>query len=380
MAECLVSVAMYATIKVGGPIRAQRIPMKTKLLDDVTFLSQLLRYEFVYEAGGMNQNLDTTLEKLVLSNVVVIGKDEKTQDLWVTLSSEERRTGRETFGNFCLTLDFYCFLLWPFIETYWLCAVSLYTILPDKSSNPSGLHWIDSRAFIDRSQVFGKTLYFEGDVSYFESVNKETMANAIGWLRHLGIIKVHKGADPPSKSHYDVPKSKTNSNTIWIAISSEWCPAENLPDAGPPNPDTYVKKKSDWDGPLGNFTSTVATSLYGNSSPELPSNGYYDSETSSIEQLHGLSALRSNRSTVEPALVKLEEPDHQHVSWLGHRPSGKLWDFCEQIGRFRREGAPLIDIGKNRRDTATVAIRVLRLAQIASQWTNGSNKITKAQL
>jgi glycerol-3-phosphate O-acyltransferase len=98
-AECLVSVAMYATIKNGGPVRAQRIPIKTKLLEDVTFLSQLLRYEFVYEAGGMNQNLDATLEKLVVSNVVVIGKDEKTQDLWVTLSSEERRTGRETFGK-----------------------------------------------------------------------------------------------------------------------------------------------------------------------------------------------------------------------------------------------------------------------------------------
>jgi hypothetical protein len=30
---------------------------------------------------------------------------------WVSLSAEQRRIGREHF-------DFYCFLLWPFIETY----------------------------------------------------------------------------------------------------------------------------------------------------------------------------------------------------------------------------------------------------------------------
>lgn len=36
-------------------------------------------------------------------------------------------------------------------------------------------------------------------------------------------------------------------------------------------------------------------------------------------------------------------------------PEGKLWDFTERIARSRREG-------KNRRDGATVASRVLRLA------------------
>jgi hypothetical protein len=43
------------------------------------------------------------------------------------------------------------------------------------------------------------------------------------------------------------------------------------------------------------------------------------------------------------------------------RPTGRLWGFCEQIGRFRREG-------KNRRDTSTVATRVLRLARHAVNW------------
>lgn len=97
--ECIVSLATYATIKVGGPVRNQRIP-KSKLQNEVKFLSQLLRDEFVYQGGGLVKNLDETLERLISSNVFAVGKDSATGEAWVTLSPEERRLGRETFGNF----------------------------------------------------------------------------------------------------------------------------------------------------------------------------------------------------------------------------------------------------------------------------------------
>ena len=208
----VVALALYSVIKVGGPIRSQRIPLKPKLFDEVSFLSRLLKNEFVYDTGGLEQNLQMTLDRLVASNVVVIGKDESktgTEDLWVTLSAEERRTGRETF-------DFYCFLLWPFVETYWLCAVSLYTILPNKQTNPHGLYWIDTKVFMDRSQVFGKTLYYEGDISYFEAVNKETIGNAIQRLKQMGVVHIHKGSEPPTKEHYEHSTYSTNLNTIYL--------------------------------------------------------------------------------------------------------------------------------------------------------------------
>lgn len=96
--ECIVSVAMYATIKAGGPVKNQRTPIKSRLLNDVKFLSMLLRNEFVFERGGPSHNLDKSLEKLKSANVVIVGKDQLSGELWVTLSAEERRTGRETFG------------------------------------------------------------------------------------------------------------------------------------------------------------------------------------------------------------------------------------------------------------------------------------------
>jgi hypothetical protein len=89
----------------------------------------------------------------------------------------------------------------------------------------------------------------------------------------------------------------------------------------------------------------------------------YDDDTSSIEDLDKLSKTNGRR------IVYQESDDHEKEfeSWSQHRPKGRLWDLCEKIGVFRREG-------KNRRDTSTVSIRVLRLARLASQWNSGTKR------
>jgi glycerol-3-phosphate O-acyltransferase len=211
--EAIISASIYATIKVGGTIESQRIPIKTKLTENCLFISQLMKFEFVYGQGGLTKNLDETILRMMNHNVVIVGVGEDDMP-WVTLSPEERRTGRETF-------DFYCFLIWPFVETYWLTAVSLYTILPnfDDRTNKS-LYWTDVRVFMNRSQVLGKTLYYEGDVSYIESVNKETIANAIIRLKEMGIVKIFKGLTPPGD--YEPSLFSTNAGTSWIALTSDW--------------------------------------------------------------------------------------------------------------------------------------------------------------
>ena len=86
----------------------------------------------------------------------------------------------------------------------------------------------------------------------------------------------------------------------------------------------------------------------------------HDGKTRDIENLH------RHNYFAQPIAIEEEETDQGFDSWSQIRPSGRLWDLCEQIGMYRREG-------KNRRDTSTVAIRVLRLAQFASNW-NGSKK------
>jgi hypothetical protein len=285
-------------------LNLQRIPWE-KLETDVSFLSQLFRNEFVFDSGGVSKNLKKTLEDLSEEEVIKIGESQSDMIQWIELSPKERRSGRETF-------DFYCFLLWPFVETYWLSAVSLFTIMPPKGSKD--VFWIVQDQFMQRSQFFGKTLYYQGDISYLESLNKETLNNGISRIKELGILLTCRGTEPPyipiDSSIDNISEllqkhaSDSTGTTSWLAVSPLWLTAQDFPDPSPSVPS--IAKRQDF---------------------------VLDEEVA--------------------------QGDLSHSQWSAIEPRGRLWEFCERLGSFRREG-------KNRRDTATVANRVLRLASLAS--------------
>ncbi len=135
-------------------------------------------------------------------------------------------------------------------------------------------------------------------MSYFESINKETIKNALTRLLDMGVILIHKGPQPPSSVKAAAASDKKQT---WIAVHPDWMPPEPLP---------------------------------------------------SLQNL--------DKTQVAPGLEN--EQNDTISAWYFHEQKGKLWDFCEHIGKFRREG-------KNRRDTATVSSRVLRLARMTSLWT-----------
>lgn len=163
---------MYTVIKRGGSRFDQRFPFQL-LLEEVTFLSQLLKWDFVYPPGRVEDNLRQTLEFLVNSKVLTFNGE------FIELSEAERASGRENY-------DFYCFLLWPFVESYWLASVSLFSLGIDAcSSDPV---WIEEPTYVSKAQQLGKTLYYQGDLSYLEAINKETMANAFTRLKEMGIV------------------------------------------------------------------------------------------------------------------------------------------------------------------------------------------------
>ena len=102
------------------------------------------------------------------------------------LSDAERKKGRENY-------DFYCFLIWPFIESTWLGAVALMGLIPPLEQKDEV--WLDVAKTQDAAQLLGKTLYHQGDLSYFEAVNKETLKNAFQLFEDEGIINLHKSRD-----------------------------------------------------------------------------------------------------------------------------------------------------------------------------------------
>jgi hypothetical protein len=195
--QALVSAAMYTKVKAGGGPEDQRISYDN-LHDQTHFLSQLFRTEFIFPTEGLDVNLANTLTTLERDNIIKVTRSETDPDrvLTVGLSDTERESGRENF-------DFYCFLVWPFIEAAWLGAISLLMLTPPNSvraKHPAAAPRVDLKKFQDRAQLLGKTLYHQGDLSYFEAVNKETLKNAFTRFEDEGMIIVDKPKDSAGKS------------------------------------------------------------------------------------------------------------------------------------------------------------------------------------
>jgi glycerol-3-phosphate O-acyltransferase len=122
ISEALVAAALYTRVKQGGGPAIQDIRYQD-LEDQVLFLSSLFRGEFIYSGEGLASNLQKTLLGLEADNVIFIERDEEGHITKIGLSDAERAAGRENY-------DFYCFLIWPFIEASWLAAVSLMGLSP----------------------------------------------------------------------------------------------------------------------------------------------------------------------------------------------------------------------------------------------------------
>ncbi len=202
ISEALVCAAMYTKVKQGGGPDNQRISFEA-LYEQVGFLSSIFRGEFIYPTAGLLPNLHRTLLGLESDGVIHVTSSDTGMDLAdaantaahntlsVELSTMERKNGRENF-------DFYNFLLWPFIESTWLGAVSLMGLTPPGPKQSDT--WLDIRQAQEMTQVLGKTLYFQGDLSYFEAVNKETLKNAYQLFVEEGIVLIRKSSIKNSPS------------------------------------------------------------------------------------------------------------------------------------------------------------------------------------
>ena len=213
VSEALVSASMYTQIKAGGALESQAISYSS-LQSQVSFLSQLFRGEFIFPTAGLTANLAQTVTGLERGEIVEVARSEKQSDQSgepviesVKLSNLERARGRENF-------DFFCFLIWPFIEASWLGAVSLMMLTPPPAalSRSSGVKWLDARHAHARAQLLGKTLFAQGDLSYFEAVNKETLKNAYQRFEEEGMIISVK----PVKDGKTAPQL--------VRLAQEWMP------------------------------------------------------------------------------------------------------------------------------------------------------------
>jgi 1-acyl-sn-glycerol-3-phosphate acyltransferase len=206
VSQALVCAALYLKVKVGGGEDTQRISYDS-LREYVLFLSQLFRAEFIFDTRPLDENLRDTLKQLEDDKVIMTSQgDDKGIVASIELHPNERSTGRENF-------DFYCFLIWPYIEASWLGAISLHMLTPPLSTLESD-SWVDFKKSQDLAQVLGKTLYHQGDLSYYEAVNKEMLRNAFARQEEEGIIVVSR-----SKNSKEQPK---------VRLAAAWVPQRDV--------------------------------------------------------------------------------------------------------------------------------------------------------
>lgn len=101
--ESMLCAVLYTRVKAGGAAPAQRIE-RADCLHELHFISRLLSNEFIYSPEGLEANAERTFQSLEADGVIV------SEGTLVGLNPQERALGRENF-------DFFCFLLWPFIDT-----------------------------------------------------------------------------------------------------------------------------------------------------------------------------------------------------------------------------------------------------------------------
>lgn len=148
ISETIVAAAMYTRVKQGGGPTNQRVPYQA-LFAQVEFLSQLFRGEFVFPTEGIRANLEKTIRGLREDGVINVGMTaDGNRIAYLELSDAERQCGRENF-------DFYCFLIWPFIEGSWLAAVAITGLTPMEGMEDL---WVSVPAAQDMAQLVSPPL------------------------------------------------------------------------------------------------------------------------------------------------------------------------------------------------------------------------------
>ncbi|KNC80386.1 hypothetical protein SARC_07253 [Sphaeroforma arctica JP610] len=167
------------------------------------YLTQLLKMEFVFRPSmgvGINEHFDLTLTEMVDRGIIAYHPEDQNK-----ICVSEAVEDGEMKGT--LTYLFLCSIAWPFIDTYWLCTLGLFALLPNKA--------IQEDVLIRKMQDFGETLYFSGAMDLYESISKVTLENALQLLNKWRVISILRVEGSSSKKRA-------------VQLRPEYCSAEKI--------------------------------------------------------------------------------------------------------------------------------------------------------
>jgi|GEM_PF-1642389 len=140
-----------------------------ELLEEVRFISRLLKLEFTYKPSpDIQDNFKETLAQMAERKIIIQEYDE------VYLHEK----GREPIG-------FLHALFWPYIDSYWVASLGLLSLLPKHDDERPV---VDQKILIQTMQSIAETLFHEGNLRYSDAVSSDILKNALDLFKQSKII------------------------------------------------------------------------------------------------------------------------------------------------------------------------------------------------
>jgi glycerol-3-phosphate O-acyltransferase len=168
ISEALVCIALAAEFKEAHEIGQVPLAISTeKLLQSVKFVSQLLKFEFIYKpTPDIADNFEHTIESMKKRGILAPADMDGT-------SVKIDPNGKDMF-------QFLCMCIWPFIDAYWITVSSLFALRPNRLVQESRIIRLASRR--------ADALYYSGNIDFFESVSTDIIKQAVAWCLSQRVI------------------------------------------------------------------------------------------------------------------------------------------------------------------------------------------------
>eukprot|EP00026_Physarum_polycephalum_P000213 Phypoly_transcript_00213.p1 GENE.Phypoly_transcript_00213~~Phypoly_transcript_00213.p1 ORF type:complete len:1213 (+),score=186.63 Phypoly_transcript_00213:2250-5888(+) len=147
------------------------------MIEEATFLAKLWSSEFVNHPNtDFPKAIMRALDKMTADGVIIrhtVSEQPNPDAAPVT----QRLYKISSRGEGILT--FLCQMFWPYVETYFIACLTLFTTSPDA---------IKPNVLAQRMGWLGEKMFDEGKLNFFESCNIEILNNAISLFVRMGIL------------------------------------------------------------------------------------------------------------------------------------------------------------------------------------------------
>jgi len=174
---------------------------KEALIKEAFFLHNVLKSEFVNKPNLIQEK---DIERILLSMIdrgLLRMTDVNNQEI---VSVSERSSG---------VISFYCHLYWPFVESYWVLAISLFSLQPD--------HMVRRNILLQRASWIAEKMHEEGRLSFYESCNMEVLMNALLLFQEWNIVVIKKQDSTPEKKR-KLFKKKSEPENPFVLLTNPY--------------------------------------------------------------------------------------------------------------------------------------------------------------